>query len=480
VTALAFLLALVVAAAPGPAAVAVVVGSNQSPSPELPNLRYADDDAIQNARTLALLGAAAELLVSPDEETRDLFPAVRPAGPATRDALAAAIDRAFAALDRLRRAGRSTRFYFFFAGHGDTALDRPYLQMDDGRLWRDDLAQLLRRSPAEENHLVIDACNASLFVGSRGPGGDREPVRPGFSRTGGPAWPPGTGLLTARSAGGQTHEWTEFQAGIFSHEVRSGLLGAADADLDGRVTYRELGAFVARANQAVVNHKYRPEVVAAPPGGDLDAVFALLPDGPLVLELDRDLGHAFVESENGVRVADLHPVPGLRLKLRLPTDLGALFVERPEGRAAPSEMRLEPRAGHVQLSSLGATPPRARARGAAHEAFLQLFTLPFDAASVERFRAEAELDSRPVPRRDRPGWLPMVVAGTGAGAAAVGAGLGISGYLLASQARAGSGEERQRLAPRIDARNRAAVITGVAGLVASAVGVAWALWWRER
>jgi hypothetical protein len=457
----------------GPEVVAIVVGSNHSPGAGVAELRYADDDAIQNARTMSLLGASTTLLVSADAETRELFPGVPAAGAATRDALVSALDRAFITLGQARAAGRATRLYLFFAGHGDTVDGRPFLQLDDARLWRDDLAQLLRRSPAQQNNLVIDACSASLFVGARGPGGERAPLAPGFSRLGGPAWPPGTGLVTARSAGGQTHEWTEFQGGIFSHEVRSGLLGAADANLDGRITYRELAAFVARANQAIVNHKYRPEVVTAAPGGDLDAVVATLPDGPLLLELDRDTGRAFVESERGVRLADLHPADGARVRLRLPIDLGALFVEKVD---AGTEVRIDAQPGHVWLSQLEAAPPRARARGAAHEAFRMLFALPFGEAAVDSWHSDVVI-STAVDRPARSRWLPLAVTGAGATAALVGAGLGISSYVMAGHAD--SGQQRLEAAPRIQARNQAALATGVAGLVAAGVGLAWAWWWSR-
>jgi hypothetical protein len=457
-----------------PAVEAIAMGSNQSPTAAVANLRYADDDAVQNARVLGLLGAHAALLTSPDAETRELFPEARPDAGATRDGLVKAIERAFDQLARAHAAGQATRFYFFFAGHGDSEDGRPFLQLDDGRLWRDDLAQLLRRSPADENHLVIDACQASLFVGGRGPGGERSPVAPGFSRARGPAWPAHTGLLTAQSAGGQTHEWTEFQGGIFSHEVRSGLLGGADADLDGKVSYRELAAFVARANEAIANRKYRPEVIAAAPGEDLNAVFVQLPDGPLTLQLDTPTGHAYVESERGVRVADLHPAPGSNLQLRLPTDLGALFVQRAVG---ADEIRIDGKPGHLRLSALEAHPARARARGAAHEAFLQLFSRAFDAASVSAFRAPIDLTAAgpEAAGSAAPRWLPWSVAGTGVAVGAAGLSFALSARSLARTSWDGNGMERQRLAPMIDSRNRAALWLGLSGAVLAAAGAVWAL-----
>ena len=67
---------------------------------------------------------------------------------------------------------------------------------------------------------------------------------------------------------GESHEWAGFEAGVFSHEVRSGLFGAADADGDGRVTYAEIAAFVRRANEAIPADRFRPQVLARPPQGD--------------------------------------------------------------------------------------------------------------------------------------------------------------------------------------------------------------------
>ena len=155
---------------------AVVIGSNESPTPALERLRYADDDAIQNARMLSLLGVRPQLLVTPDAETRELFASVQADGRATRAAVVAAFDCSAALARQARARGQATSLYIFVAAHGDVEGDRAFLQLEDGRLWRDDLAELARRVGADQTHVVIDACQASLFVGSRGPGGDRFPL----------------------------------------------------------------------------------------------------------------------------------------------------------------------------------------------------------------------------------------------------------------------------------------------------------------
>jgi hypothetical protein len=463
-------------AAAGPASFAIVIGSNTSPSAGTDPLRYADDDAIQNARTLTLLGARTVLLVSPDAETRELYPEVHPDAAATQSAVVAAFQDVAA---RAARAAGPTRLYIFIAAHGDVDGVRPFLQLDDGRLWRDDLAALARQVNAGETHVVIDACHASLFVGSRGPGGERLPIAAGFSQRGGPAWPPHTGFLTARSSGGQTHEWTEFQAGIFSHEVRSGLLGGADLNLDGRVTYRELGAFITRANQEIPNRKYRPQVMTAPPDGSVDTVLATLPSGPLVLEIDAAAaGRTFVESERGVRLADLHVAAGAPVRLHLPVDQGALFVSRER---PPGEYHLPPGQAHVVLSQLVPEAPRARARGAAHEAFRHLYAQPFDTAALAAFRADADLADAPAPAvTPIPRWIPWTTLVAGATALAVSGALAVSAHQLRGSATAdSSGSEIDALNRRMADRNRASLITGIAGATLAAGGAAL-VWWRGR
>ncbi len=380
--------------ASAPFSVAVVVGSNHSPASKLQDLKYGDDDAVQNARTFTMLGADTTLLVAPDAETRDLYPTTKPNGPATSAELRAAFVVAKSKLAAAHAAGRPTDLYFLFAGHGDLAEGRPFLQLDDARLYREDLAEMLRTAGADENHVVVDACYAAAFVSDRGPGGERERLPPGFSNGTSAVWPARTGFLTARSSGGQTHEWAEYQSGIFSHELRSGLAGAADINVDGKVTYRELAAFVKRANEAIPNRRYRPELSTTPPGGDLDATLALLPEGPIVLEMDvQPAGRAFVETETGIRLVDLHAGAGPAIRLRLPTDLGSLFVEQettPNVSTSLREFRLQPHAGHIRLSALATDTPHVSARGAGHEAFMHLFARSFDVESATSFRLDDE------------------------------------------------------------------------------------------
>src|SRR5690606_23824865 len=76
---------------------------------------------------------------------------------------------------------------------------------------------------------------------------------------------PNVGVVLASSQLGETHEWGRYLAGVFSHEVRSGLLGAADLDDDQKIGFAELAAFVASANARVTNPTIRITPYVRPP-----------------------------------------------------------------------------------------------------------------------------------------------------------------------------------------------------------------------
>ena len=56
-------------------------------------------------------------------------------------------------------------------------------------------------------------------------------------------------MILATTLGQQAHEWSAIESGVFTHELLSGLLGAADVNADQRIEYTELQAFIAAANR---------------------------------------------------------------------------------------------------------------------------------------------------------------------------------------------------------------------------------------
>src|SRR5262249_17771567 len=148
-------------------------------------------------------------------------------------------------------------FYFVFAGHGNVKNGQGYITLEDMRITGSDLADMVAKIPATRVHVIADACASYFLAYARGPGGERRPVS-GFQDSRELASDPRVGLLLSTSSARESHEWEGFQAGVFSHEVRSGLYGAADADGDGQVSYREIAAFVSKANAAIPNERFRP------------------------------------------------------------------------------------------------------------------------------------------------------------------------------------------------------------------------------
>lgn len=381
-------------------AFAVVIGVNDARLGQS-RLRYADDDAVQYASLFGALGADAYLMTRADENTARVHPAmVARALPPTRDQLDRVVAEIARRVAEARGAGRQTAFYFVYAGHGELKNGQGRLGLAGGELSGADLVdRVLARVKADQSHVIVDACYASLLVNARGPGGHRRRVT-GFTRLSLPALPDSVGLLLSTTSGRESHEWEGFQAGVFSHEVRSGLYGAADADGDGRVSYREIAAFVMHANAAIANERFRPDVFARPPRGGKDLV-DLRPALRRRIEIEAAAqGHYILEDSNGVRVAEFHGASEPTTLVR-PASPERLYLERGDG----VELVL-PESDVVDVASLEARPPRVATRGAAHEAFTRIFSLPFDRRTVERYplvapgaAAPVELSTAPAPRR---------------------------------------------------------------------------------
>jgi hypothetical protein len=470
---------------------ALVVGSNSPPRPGFATLRYADDDAVRWAVLFQTFGAEVELLTDLDADSERLYGADAPAHRSpTHAEVMQAMARLRGAIDRARAEGARTAFYFVYAGHGDEEDGEGFVGLADGRLLRREIEEgILAVSGADTNHVIVDACRSYYIAYDRGPGGTRRPWLEPYFNTGTAARLRNTGFVLASSSGGPTHEWEEFQAGIFSHEVRSGLLGGADANGDGRITYAELAAFVRVANQAVRNDRYRPEILArAPSDGDdvlvdvRDAVAGRVRFGPGLA------GRQVLEDGLGVRWADVHPGPLQSLTLALPAEPWGnheLFVE---SLASNTEYRLTEGAD-VDLSREAAQPRSLLARGALHEAFALLFALPFDVSAVT---GAPEPDATVVSsggadlRPERPFWTrsarrttAVVTGAAGIGALAVAGGLAWSAVGLHQEAESSNGSQRAVLNDELTGRNTWITGTLAAGLVLTATAAALLLWNRQ-
>ena len=404
---------------------AIVIGNNRGEQPNT-NLRYADDDALATHRLLVEAGATSRLLVSLDEDSRRLAGSLKPDGPARADVLKRAVESLAGEMRKAAARGATTEFLFFYSGHGDVDGGEGYLVLEDRRLTRSMLFELLSRSPAAQNHVVIDACKSYFVVFDRGPGGRRETYA-GAIAAAIPARLANTGFVLSTSSDRDSHEWERYQGGILSHELRSALRGAADADVDARISYAELGAFLTRSNEAVENPRFRPDFLLRAPGGDLRR--ALLDwsrqRAPLSFGA-KAWGHFYVETARGDRLLDAHPSAGQPLRLWVP-DERPLFVRSNDNLRETVVDAQAP----LDVAALASTTPAVASRGALNLALERLFALPYESADVRAFRDRAKIDARSSVTSAPPSDSGFIRTASGVTAlVGIGAGLTLNGLAL--------------------------------------------------
>ncbi len=371
--------------APRVASFALILGVNRSYDRAQPPLRFADDDAARYLDLFRLLGARTYLLARLDDNTRRLHPqAAAEALEPTLPTLRAQVRQLARDIAQASARGVAAEVYVVYAGHGALRDGAGTVSLEDGPLTGSQLARdVVEPLGASRVHLIVDACDSYYLAYGRGPGGERRALS-GFSVLPGLAGAANVGLLLSTSSARESHEWEGVQAGIFHHEVRSALMGAADADRDGRVSYREVAAFVVQANAAIPNERFRPQVHARPPAGG-DVLLDLRPGLGRRLEVEGVLGgHYQLEDGNGVRLAEFHSAPGQSVHLVRPGPTDTHFLRRVGEHE--QEFRLPAGDGVVSLAALEPRPPQVAWRGAAHEAFTRLFTLPFGPDEVARMK----------------------------------------------------------------------------------------------
>lgn len=501
------LAALACAAAPARAAPAVddeppqrfaiVVGYNGPSDGKRPVLSYADDDA---ARVfLGLQGGAARawLLTTFDAQSARAYgDLVEQAAQPTGLELARVLGEAHWLLRNAQRDGKKTELFFYFAGHGDvSAGGEGFVVLADGAFTRSDLdRQVVQASPADVNHLVVDACSSYFMVASRGEDTSRAvPLSPklldvlsgdGGSRA---AWDR-TGTLVSTSGAVEVHESAQVGGGIFSFLLRSAMAGAADANGDGRVEYGETAAYMAAASAALEDPRARLQVHAkAPAQAPHAALLDLKNSGAerfLVVDGKKPLRVRVLDAR-GMPYAELHKEGGPPVLIALVGN--PYFVVQKDD----EEAVLVPRhAGAYALSSL-AFDERTLTRGDEGR-FRGLFDRPYGPSFLSGFVATSELlpprEAPPLvvewaksgePAFAPPYWPLATGAFVAAGALAVGAGACAVGNVLAYAALEDSFRRSGTLDPALalqtDAWRTATVGLGATALAAVVAGGGLAL-----
>jgi hypothetical protein len=466
------------------ASFALIIGVNKSVDADAPLLRYADDDAARYLDFFRALGARSYVLTRLDENTRRVHQQVAAEAEAP---VMAEFEKAIQALasdiGQARQRNVKTALYFVYAGHGNVRDGHGYVTLEDARIDGAMLeSEVLTKVNADQTHFIVDACYSYFLAMGRSPGGQRHEVH-GFTEFSGLASRENVGLLFSTSSAKESHEWAGFQAGVFSHEVRSGLYGAADANGDGQVSYREIAAFIDRANAAIANEKYRSEVFAHPPK-NTDILMDLRNRTSARVDLrGARSDHYYLEDSRGIRFADFHNGDDQSAYLLRPLSAGRLYLRRSSD---DSEFVIPSSPQVVALADLPIQEPRMTTRGAANDAFQSLFALPFGQRVVDGFHLGPILPvdgtSRVVTRDTGGGSRFRSYAGLGLvsagviGAAASIYGLESAAALNRSLGEGGSGKDVADVNDRVRSRTvLSAVGLGAAG-AAAAGGILLMLW----
>ena len=305
------------------------------------------------------------------------------------------------AVEAANARGESTRFYFIYAGHGDVADGRGFLELEDQRIDGSFIEHsIVEKIPAVTKHILLDSCNSFFVINPRKPGGRRwatpRDMAFGFS-----ARHPEIGLFLSTNSDADVFEWSEIESGVFSHEVRSGFSGGADVNADGEVSYQELAGFVERANTGIVRPALRPHLYYRGPGGDDHA--SLFPTAAMAgkrVVLDSAQTRLWIKSGTGERLIDLHKESGA-MTLTVPGSLDqplSIFVERKaldaNGRPIVLEHSILRGAETVKLAALTPNLPTVGARG--DRLFGALFEAPYGPTAYAEYERERATAPEPV------------------------------------------------------------------------------------
>jgi hypothetical protein len=366
---------------------ALIVGYNGTPAgpagEALKTLRYADDDALSFYELEREAGSDAIVLTVPDSETRRRYPlAADVARPPTAAEMAQAIAALNGRMDAAARAGHTPVFVFFYSGHGSRHQEtEAALTLLDGPLSQSALhEQVLDQVHAQTTHLIVDACHAEAVVRPRDVDAKTADVTPAdlvaqLSAATAARYPK-VGLVIATSGANPAHEWDLYQSGVFTHEVISGLRGAADVNHDGRIEYSELGAFLNAANREVVDPRARLQSIVQPPAVRAHAALIRLDARTAagwLTAIPSSAGQFFVEDLRGNRILDGHAELGFSMSVAVPPN-EPLFV-----RNGDREAELFVPAGvQKRFDALTFRGRPIRARGAMESALAAgLFLMPY-------------------------------------------------------------------------------------------------------
>jgi caspase domain-containing protein len=202
--------------------VALIVGNNEG-SDTKPFLHYAEQDAKNLSNVLTQIGGFAPsdvtLLLGQDPGT----------------VLQSARGLQTKAARYLKTPQDQVLFLFYYSGHSDADL----MELGPSQLNFQDLYAELKKIPSTARIVILDTCQSGSMIQTKG----GIPIPPFTIPSDEDLLPKGEVFITSSMPLEDSIESSEFQGSLFTHTLISGLRGAADFDLDGRVSLNEALSF---------------------------------------------------------------------------------------------------------------------------------------------------------------------------------------------------------------------------------------------
>jgi hypothetical protein len=299
---------------------ALLVGANRG-GPDRPELRYAVDDARAVGRVLEDMGGVlpgdARYLEDPD-----------------RSALLAAIRSLAADVDKARRTSRRVEAIFYFSGHSDEEA----LFLGQERMPYAELKGLITALAADVRIAILDSCASGALTLPKG-----VIKRPPFLMD--MAYDmKGTAFVASSSASEAAQESGRLGRSFFTHNLVSGMRGAADMNLDGRITLNEAYQFafdgtIVQTERTVAGAQHPSRHIQM--SGTGDVVITEIRKSEAVLVLDTGFsGRVFVHDSAGNLLVELNKPAGREVAIGLGSGGYRVFVVGDSG-ALEARARLE-------------------------------------------------------------------------------------------------------------------------------------------
>lgn len=232
--------------APGLKIWAVIVGV--AAYNHMPALRYTDDDAYRIHSFLKSPEGGA----LPDEQIRILI-----------DEEATLLNIRQAMEDLFGKAGPNDMVLLYFSGHG---LKGSFLPIDfDGynyKLQHEDVAAILKKSPAKYKLCIADACHSGSLLAMRSASAQSILTNyyENLAQSAG-----GTALIMSSKSEETSLESSGLRQGVFTHFLIRGLKGEADKDGDKIISVQELYEYVHENVRTYTGYRQSPVIM-----GDYD------------------------------------------------------------------------------------------------------------------------------------------------------------------------------------------------------------------